>query len=343
MPDLEATVRGSLELHSDLARDSIVQAVAQRLGHADPLATFERTGYFNHSYLPDLIATWSSGDGRRARPYYLRLDLTQSQVQDDVERLGRDAPAFIGLLPTEGPSEPDSHLENLGSTMVAEGSALDELASVPADDAFAARVPPAVVRAGRGHLEDNGVTELAVAASSGFLAASEGNVDTTRTVLRALQRHISTSEAVDLERMLGVVWLGSGASPTDFPAQMDFDSAPRAGTLRSTLAMLFAQPAIEQEGFWERVSEWVGVQDLLGMVEVLPNPNLDLLMSFLSTRLKFVSVAAGSPTARQVGYYWSVVENGLQLSSPWASLNFVTDGRATVTGVRRLSQETGTA
>lgn len=329
MSELESTVRASLELRPDVAQDRIVKAVEEQIVKADPSVRIDRTGYFNHTYIPDLIVTWLEPTGRQVRPYYLRLQLNERQTSEDVDRLGRDSPGIVGLLPGEVELDEGGAgaLEENPTTLVAEGSALEDLASVSTDDGFAAMITPAVVRAGRGYLTDEGAADLSHAGAEGFDAAASGDVETTRSAITTLRRHLSDVQAVELERTLGVVWLGSGAPRDDFPTATDLDSAPRPGTLRSTLAVLFARDEISQEGFWERIAEWIGEDDLLSFVNLPASANLQQLMRHASSRLRFVSVAAtSSPAAPKPS--WAVSEGGLLLNNGDESLHFVTDGRA---------------
>ena len=157
MTDLTESVLGSLQLRSDLAKSEIVSFVRQRLLQADPSSQVEATGYFNHSYFPDLVASWRGPDGLKSRPFYLRLRLESNEVREDVDRLGVDSPAIIGLLPTEDQSVSETARPSQApTTLVAEGSALDEVAELGESSGFGAMVPSAFVRAGRGYLDEGG-------------------------------------------------------------------------------------------------------------------------------------------------------------------------------------------
>lgn len=330
MSDLEAAVRSALDLRPLDAQSAITAAVADQLRRTDPQMRIDDTGYFNHTYIPDLVVSWPGSDGRNVRPYYLRLQLDEQQSAEDVARLGGDSPAIIGLLPAADRPKAGrgAIVADSPTTLVAEASAIEDLEESRGGDAFAALIPPAVLRAGRGYLDEGGAAELAEAAQGGFSAAARADADATRSALTTLHRHLADGQAVELERTLGVVWLGSGADRDDFPAGVDLDSSPLPGTLRGTLNVLFSQPAIEQEGFWARVASWMNEDDLLSFGELDSSPNLELLMAHASSRLRFVSVAVTEPRSDAVSGIWSVANNGLLFSSGDTALHFVTDGRS---------------
>lgn len=318
---------------SQLPADAITQlkaAVMDELLAADKSLSIETTGYFNHSYLPDLVATWGSSSGREARPYYLRPRLSPDGLREDTERLGVDSPAIIGLIRSE--AETDLIGREVAvtnpTTLVVEGSAIGDLAAAIPDDDFAALVPVAVVRAGRGYLDSSSAADLAGAAESGFEAAAVADADATRTALGVFRRHLPIQESIELERTLGVVWASGGGERDAFPAEGSFDSSPLPGTLRRTLGILFSRGPIDNDSFWDRLAGWIGVDDLLSFGELEPSPNLQRLMSAASSQLKFVSVSVGAGVSRLSHPEWSVGQGGLLLSDSAVNLHFVTDGRA---------------
>lgn len=330
MPSLEESVRGALELKSSQAQHVIVDAAITQLQSIDPTASFETTGYFNHSYLPDIVARWGQSKGSgSARPYFLRFHLYADEVSEDVIALGDDHPAIVGLLPAHDDAHVDANLfVEHPTSMVIEGDALEGVAALAEEDAFAAMVPRALARSGRGYLDVSEADELTVAVTAGFEAATSGNVDVTLRTLQTLRKHLVDEQAVQLERTLGVLWLGSGAERDQFPAIMDFDSRPLPGTLRSTLEILFASAPIDREDFWDRVAGWIGPQDLIGFGDLDPCPNLSRLMAKAVTRLGFISAAlTESSHGTRAAPSWAVHNAGLVLAAGNSSVHFVSDGR----------------
>jgi hypothetical protein len=307
----------------------VLKVIADEISTADPAVSVDPTGYFNHSYRPDFIARWGSGSAEETRPYYVRMSLDRDELREDMQRLSDLGAAFVDLFPRSGETESDPVVEaaTASGTLVASAQALEELAEVSSEEGFARLIPPAIVRNGKGLIDVAQAEDLGGAARSALDAAARVDEDDTRDALNTIGRFVTNDQAVELERTIAVVWLAAGGEEADFPRTIDLEPSSGSGGLAATLRILFDQPLVDIDEFWERVAGIISEDDLLALGEVEDNQNLQRLMRYAVDRLRFVSVGLGQPSANPSGVPgWTVAGGGLILSTALGSLHFVRDG-----------------
>lgn len=77
--------------------DGVKQAIADELLRLDPGVKIEMTEYFNHSYVPDLVASWRE-DGKSAqRRVFIRGSMRAVMAAGEVPALDDQAPLLLGL------------------------------------------------------------------------------------------------------------------------------------------------------------------------------------------------------------------------------------------------------
>lgn len=77
--------------------DGVKRAVTREVRRLDPGIKIERTEYFNHTYIPDLVATWMDKGSKKSRPIFLRGSLGSVLDSGDVTSLSDQDPVLIGL------------------------------------------------------------------------------------------------------------------------------------------------------------------------------------------------------------------------------------------------------
>ncbi|KQR86337.1 hypothetical protein [Microbacterium sp. Leaf179] len=106
--------------------DGVKKAVTREVRRLDPGIKVERTNYFNHTYNPDLVATWSDQGVRKARPIFIRGSLASVLDSADVVSLSDQDPVLIGLR-----EETETVLSNLRERLPkSNGSLATQVASV---------------------------------------------------------------------------------------------------------------------------------------------------------------------------------------------------------------------
>lgn len=98
----------------------------------DPSAKAELSGYFNRSYVPDVMVAWKDGRNVAARPIFLRHSLHSSRASGDLDHFQQvDQTAFFLSLAQDDPEE-DTQIVSEAATQHAESRAL--VTTVPALD-----------------------------------------------------------------------------------------------------------------------------------------------------------------------------------------------------------------
>ncbi|WP_418061997.1 hypothetical protein [Pimelobacter simplex] len=150
------------------AGDRVHRVVADEISSLDPGVTTEVTGYFNHSYVPDLMISWGSGKSTVERPVFLRHSLRSSRASGDLESFDRnDLTAFYLSLAQSEPEEDTQVLRERASVrrtsrvLVTTVPALDDLTPTSSDpDPVLGLVRSSIVRSAKGAIVESDVENL---------------------------------------------------------------------------------------------------------------------------------------------------------------------------------------
>ncbi|WP_169583353.1 MULTISPECIES: hypothetical protein [Microbacterium] len=77
--------------------DGVKRAVADEMRRLDPSVKIEKTDYFNHSYVPDMVATWREDGKKRERRIFIRGSLRAVVAAEDIDALADQEPLILGL------------------------------------------------------------------------------------------------------------------------------------------------------------------------------------------------------------------------------------------------------
>lgn len=161
----------SAALDTNDAQDAghrVHQVVAKEMSSLDPTATTEVTGYFNHSYVPDLVMHWGKGREAVERPVFLRHSLRSSRASGDFENFDRnDVTAFYLSLAQDEPVEDTQRVRARASerqesrVLVTTVPALDDLAVTGGGpDPVLGLVRSSIVRSAKGAIVESDVENL---------------------------------------------------------------------------------------------------------------------------------------------------------------------------------------
>jgi hypothetical protein len=162
----------SAALDTNDARDAgerVHRVVADEMRSLDPTAKTEVTGYFNHSYVPDLVISWGKGKQLVQRPVFLRHSLRSSRASGDLANFDRnDLTAFYLSLAPDDPREETELVRARASerreshVLVTTVPALDDLAptSDDAPDPVLGLVRSSIVRSAKGAIVESDVENL---------------------------------------------------------------------------------------------------------------------------------------------------------------------------------------
>jgi hypothetical protein len=144
------------------------QVVAKEMRSLDPAATTEVTGYFNHSYVPDLVVQSGEGASAVERPVFLRHSLRSSRASGDLENFDRTGvTAFYLSLAQEEPEEEIQRVRSRAGerresrVLVTTVPALDDLApATETPDPVLGLVRSSIVRSAKGAIVESDMAKL---------------------------------------------------------------------------------------------------------------------------------------------------------------------------------------
>lgn len=161
----------SAALDTDDAQEAghrVHDVVAKEMRSLDPTATTAVTGYFNHSYVPDLVMQWGKGKDAVERPVFLRHSLRSSRAAGDLANFDRhDISAFYLSLAQEEPEDETRLVQARASehkdsrVLVTTVPALDDLSpTTTLADPVLALVRSSIVRSAKGAIVESDAERL---------------------------------------------------------------------------------------------------------------------------------------------------------------------------------------
>ncbi|MFF8700958.1 hypothetical protein ACF067_18055 [Streptomyces albidoflavus] len=254
----------------------VKELVGRHLGRMNPAVEVVTTGFFNHSYAPDLVLRWPDSSGTPDRHIYLRTTSDPGELREDMARLSsKNRPVLLSLgqFHTPGPASAlqavAAERQSLILDAPAFGALLPESAGVRAPHLLSG----AVVEGGQGAFDEPRAVDFVEKVSAGVGAARAGERAPTRKAVEAIASHASRNVADRLTTFLAALWQGGGATLSSFPAAINglgsFDEA--------TLGYLLRSEEIADGSFWDRILPLVSLQ-LLQRTSVRDSQNLQNLM-----------------------------------------------------------------
>lgn len=258
------------------AVERVKNVVQRRLLDIYPTARIVRTDFFNHTYVPDLLMTWSSGGHNAERRVYLRTSSDPDLLATDVQLLEREMqPLVVPLAPVaEGPAR--DRLEVIAGehqSLVLDPSGLGALPGRTLTRSATALASDAIIEGGRGLMGEPQVDSFLRAVSSGVTAARGGITRPTRVALMEVSRRTVPDVSRRMSTLMAAMWQGSGRSLAEFPADVPHQSSLD----ENSLSLLLSSDEITDEAFWRRVQPLVDVKTLLRS-GITDTPNLQRLM-----------------------------------------------------------------
>lgn len=252
--------------------ESVTNTVIQELVAFDPSISLRKTGYFNHSFIPDLVATWPKDSSSDERFVYLKFNADVRDFIDDVRLVQDSRPIVFKLGPNDESDRAATQIDDLsvgGDTLVTDPAGLEEFITRSGSD-FVKLVSAALSQGGRGYLDEESGEEVAVALDAGFFGARTLEVAKTRSATDLVAKLLTAKYASRVGRLMQAIWIGSGGTASTYPGEVDLGS----DLSDDALHFLLTFDGIEDPGFWRRIAQWTSVEQL-GRLE-LPNGSLNL-------------------------------------------------------------------
>ena len=312
--------------------ESVKMIVAKEIAAVNSELRIQRTEYFNHSYIPDLVTWWGPNDADH-REVFLRFDSADRSLALDIERLSRDHPMFFSLRPhrvEEASPEVAEALSQHRRVMVTEASALNEL-SGSEPGSFESLVSTSVVRAGRGLVDKEQATRARQDTQGSIKAALLGDEPRTRAAVATTRAILADAASQEIGKYLQMLWLAGGGELDAYPGDRDVGLVAGARDVERLVRLVLSSEVVDSIGFWRRLGSMVTLEVLENLESVELLPNLQHLVNANVSRL-FVSYAAVSEheprlTSVQSPFSWLVVDSRLCLDGPEWTIAFADDGR----------------
>ncbi|MGW7535070.1 hypothetical protein [Amycolatopsis sp. NPDC054798] len=243
------------------------QVVAQQMISLDPTAKPEITGYFNHSYMPDLVIQWGKGKGKGRevfeRPVFLRHSLRSSRASGDLANFDRnDLTAFYLSL---APEEPEAETQQIQArarerrasrVLVTTVPALGDLVPITGrPDPVLGLVRSSIVRSARGALVESDVEKLVL--PRGRQIEHEELTAFSETV-----SSVFTEDAVfRINRVFGIVEQALAGTPS-------VEALSLSGQLSETEIRELVPYLLSLQGVTRNRDFWVAVARLIDLAEI---------------------------------------------------------------------------
>jgi hypothetical protein len=312
------------------AVERVKTVVQRRLLAVYPSARIVRTDFFNHTYVPDMLMTWSSGNRKAERRVYLRTSADPRLLASDVQFLQRDQHPLVVPLAHLGTGPSREHLESVAEerhALVLDPTGLGALPSHTPARTPTALASDAIVEGGRGIMGEPQVEHFLRTVGSGVEAAREGEPHATRLALEEVTQHTVPDIARRMSTFMAAMWQGSGRSLSEFPSDV-----PNQSSLDETsLHLLLSSPEIEDDAFWRRIRPLVDAKTLL-RTGITDTPNLQRLMRSAVRWWKAHVCMVASPDDVSPGadWRWVVDRRRLGLRGP-GFVAFVASSRKELT------------
>ncbi|MFB8893583.1 hypothetical protein [Microbacterium plantarum] len=217
-----AVVEARGHLDPDAQASTIKKAVAEQMLELDPGIKIQSTGYFNHSYIPDLVAVWREAGKKHERRVFIRGSMRSVLAADDLDALADQDPLVLGLAEENRKTwkSVKARIPKAGRILATDLSAATEMSRRPQKDGTdTTRLPDLVrsniVRGGRGVLDQSAARRVVEVEDAGNPAAAlerfEATVkrlftgDTAARISRtaeALKEFFEASPSIDVLRKL---------------------------------------------------------------------------------------------------------------------------------------------
>lgn len=235
---------------------AIKAAITGQLEQTDTGAQVRHTEYFNNTIAPDLVMQWPREN--RERLVFLRPSPVPTYFAEDLEWISPSKPLVITLNTAfdNGDRESFDELRQLAvssDTLVADPKAIGELGERNAAEPAAGLMAQAVLRGGRGLLDEEATREAISKTVEGFHGAEFVNLEKTRQATNLVSSLLQPEQAGRISRVLQSVWEGHGGSASRFPGSPDLVGAMSEGDLE----FLIENVPTRSTDFWHRIGRGI--------------------------------------------------------------------------------------
>lgn len=237
------------------AAERVQRVVMAEIAALDPAIEPRPTGYFNHSYIPDVVMEWSDQGKQGQRSLFLRHSLRSSEATGDWEALTTvtDTPMYLSLAPRE--PAPITRRARRRTTpesraLVTTVPALDELTEQPdrERDPLLNVVRANLVRSARGLVVGDDVDDLVL--------PSDRRVEPQdlEAFNASVLRTFTEDGAVRINRVFNIVRAALAPEEQTLAFELDWGGVLSDTEVRNLLPYLLTLDGVaENRAFWRRL------------------------------------------------------------------------------------------
>ncbi len=301
---------------------AIKAAVVENLRAADSRMKIETTDHFNHSFVPDLVLSWpGQTENRRV---FLRTSYRVWDLLRDVDLLAGDKPILMPLVPMrerddEGASALHERTKE-SRVLVTNPYGLEAFTDRRDTAPIVALFTHAILQGGRGVITTSRASEISGQVAAGFSGARNASYQATSAALTVNETNLDPRRASQMNRLLHALWIGSGASPSEFPGVTDGTATLDEDALRFVLEM----PDLEDDAFWRRLGQNLTTERLCQLADFPANANLQRLLKNCARRLTAKACRVVPIPQNPINNIpqWSISSSTLTLHSPRYRIHF---------------------
>jgi hypothetical protein len=335
MQTIDAQIQNALHQSSpEAAMRDVKHVVARELQSLDPKTEIKATDYFNHTFIPDFVLTWGTGDQRPTRDIYLRFSVDAPLIQRDLRSLHEESPAFIAIADSSRSSElrSESVAYEYDDCLLSTTSTLESISKEDSRTPVTQMLKASLLQGGKGYLVGNSAAEVQRAVSHTDAALSRLDYFEVSASVRAMNDHLSPAFSSRIERVMQVMWVSQGGEAERFPGTHEIVAALSSGELTQILPFLLSLEEVVNNDFWRNLGENLSIGHLQELEHWRGSRNLDLLVN---ANLDRISARGASVDQIQPDLfddldgppYWEVVDSHLHLRCGEVDFKFVDDLR----------------
>lgn len=243
--------------------DGVKDVVIAELRALDPAVRLRKTQYFNHSFAPDLIASWPTDEEIPDRYIYLKISSQPDYLLEDVNLIADQRPIIFGLSPAPVGTGPVLHeiqrTSQESNTLVTDADGLSELIE-HRDSRFVSLASNAVAQGGRGVFNEDSGAVAAKSLEAGFRGALAVDAEPTLSARKTINTLLDTQHANRMTSLLEAAWVGGGGQLRDFPGRTNILARSHIGD--EGLQFLLEYDEIDDNAFWERIGRQTSIHQL---------------------------------------------------------------------------------
>ncbi|MFC9156267.1 hypothetical protein ACFTT0_14965 [Streptomyces bauhiniae] len=293
------------------------ELIGNQLRRLDPRAEVIPTGFFNHTYAPDMVIRWPQVARTPDRYVYLRTTANPAELHEDITRLqSKDRPMILSLGEIEA-SEAAADLQPTASehqALLLDTPAFGELIPTRDTPSIPRLISSSVIEGGRGAFDGPTTAHFTRTVATGVAASRDGSAAPTRTAVEAVSAQMVPQVADRITAFMAALWQGGGSTLASFPG-----TVRGSGRLdESTLAYLLSTDEISDIDFWDRLLRLISLPLLL-RTPIRDSANLQHLMrpAVRHWQSHVCMIASGTTPQAPIGpWRWAVHSGHLILQAP---------------------------